>query len=360
VELRAFRLFDRQAVDFAPGVNVLSGPNAAGKTTVLEALSVLALGRSFRGAADPEMIPEGEPGYHIRGRYSGRHGSHSVEAAFLRGEDGTVGRKVLLLDDRPLARAADLLGHIPILSFSPDDLALVKGGPVERRRFVDVLLGQTSPVYRDHLFRYHRTLVQRNALLSDLASRRVAPGAAVALLEPWNETLGSESRAIQAHRGQAVAEVSPLAAEAFAGIDGRTLDVCYRPDPFDPGRQAEELRRRVTLSGAHRDQLTLLVAGQDARRFASQGQQRSVVLALKLAALEILERSAGEKPVLLLDDVFSELDPGRGASLLPLLLRGQALVTTTDLEALARALADRGLSAAVGAWFRVEAGEVRA
>lgn len=357
VELREFRLYRRLAVEFPTGLNVLVGPNASGKTTVLEALSVLATGRSFRGASDPEMVRNSQGFYGLAGRFEGRHGSHTVEVAFETGAVDTPSRKVTTVDGHALPRASDVLGRIPLLSFSPDDLALVKGGPAERRRFLDILLAQTNSPYRDRLARYQRTLAQRNALLGELAARRAAPEAATTLLEPWDDALGTESSAVQADRAEAVAAIAPLAAQAFATIDGRELALAYEGSVFDPRRRGDELRRGVTLSGAHRDELALAVAGQEARRYASQGQQRSVVLALKLAALDVLERSTGEVPVLLLDDVLSELDPGRGALLVPLLLRGQAFVTTTDRAALARVLAAIGARAA-GAWFEVGDGRV--
>ena len=369
-ELRCFRLYGCLAVRFVPGVNVLTGPNASGKSTLLEALGVLAAGRSFRGASDQEMLQAGQTAYSLEGRFAGRHGSHTARVVYSQtepdaagqvppsGEEGTPSRKAVTLDGNPVTRTAEMAGRIPLLSFSPDDLALVKGGPVERRRFLDALLGQTNPVYRDHLSRYQRTLAQRNALLSDMAARRTGAESAATRLEPWDESLEAESAAVQGLRKEALTSLSPLAAAAFVSIDTRVLDLEYRPDEFDRRRRGEELRRGLTLSGAHRDEVLATVDGREARRFASQGQQRSVVLSLKLAALDFLEEKAGEKPVLLLDDVLSELDPRRSASLLPLLLRGQTFVTTTDREALVRALASKDLLEAVGGWFAVGGGQV--
>lgn len=358
VQAHDFRVYERLTLELAPGVNVLFGPNATGKSSALEALSVLATGRSFRGASDPELARAGEAGYRLVGRFTGRLGSHTVEVAYVRGHEANPARKASALDAHALPRASDVLGQVPLMSFSPDDLALVKGGPAERRRFLDILLAQTSAGYRDHLARYGRTLAQRNALLADLCVRRVTASAADTLLEPWNEALAVEASALQTARGEAVASLRSPASAAFGIIDGRGLGLEYRPDVFNPGREPEELRRGVTLSGPHHDELALAVDGQDARRYASQGQQRSLVLALKLAALEVLERRVGETPVLLLDDVMSELDPKRRASLLPLLLRGQALVTATDRAGLERALSAGGVNGAVAAWFEVTRGSV--
>ncbi len=360
VELRDFRLYEDLAVDLCPGLNILIGPNASGKTTVLEALSVLATGRSFRGAADPEMVREGQSSYLVAGRFRGRHGSHPVEVVFQAAAGEVPTRKVSSVDGHPLARSADIVGRVPLLSFSPDDLALVKGGPAERRHYLDLLLAQTQPAYRGSLARYQRTLAQRNALLAELGAKRTAPAGAATLLEPWDEALAAESAVVQSSRASAVREVGPAADRAFATLDGRELALDYQPAPFDPARQGEELRRGLSLTGAHRDELLLLVAGREARRFASQGQQRSLVLALKLAALEVLEAAVGDKPVLLLDDVLSELDPRRGALLLPLLRHGQVLVTTTDRDGLGRALAAVAASPSETAWYEVGGGTVTA
>lgn len=357
VQITEFRVYPDLMLDFAPGLNVLVGPNASGKTTILEALSLLATGRSFRGATDPEMVRAGQAAYRVSGRFTGKTGSHSVETAFQLGEGADPSRKVAKVDGHALARTIDLLGRVPLLSFSPDDLALAKGGPAERRRFLDLLLAQTSAPYRDQVARYQRTLAQRNALLGQLAARRAAAEAAAVQLEPWDESLAAEAAQIQAARAAAVRAIAPVAGEVFAALDGRSLEVTYLPSVFDPSRRGDELRRAVTLSGAHRDELALAVDGRDARRYASQGQQRSVVLALKLAALDELEAGTGETPVLLLDDVMSELDPGRGALLVPLLLRGQVFVTTTDRLSLARALDEKGFQGEV-AWSEVGEGRV--
>ncbi len=374
LELTGFRIYDHVALNLGQGVNALVGPNASGKTTVLEALSVLGTGRSFRAATDGEMTRTGAAGYGLRGRVSGRQGSHLLSVRYHGpGSDAAAsapvseggsavaaravtGRKEFSLDGHSLARSTDLLGKVPLLSFTPDDLGLVKGGPAERRRFLDLVLGQTSGAYRDHLTRYMKALAHRNALLGDLGARRVSLAAADAMLEPWNEALAAEEGEVRAARKAFIDALLPLVAGVFRNTDGRELRLEYVPDEFDPGQAKEELRRGVTLSGPHRDEVLVSVAGQEARRFASQGQQRSVVLALKLAALEILEERCGERPVLLLDDVMSELDPGRGAALLPLLPKGQVFLTTTDRQALERALEASGVGDF--AWFSVRDGRV--
>jgi len=358
VSLQDFRIYGRVVLPLGPGVTVLVGPNASGKTTVLEALSVLATGRSFRGAADADMVRAGRPGYHVDGRFSGPLGSHTVEVRYLAGREETASRKTTLLDGHPLAGPADILGRVPLVSFSPDDLALAKGGPAQRRRFLDTLLGQTSPSYRDRLARYQKVLAQRNALLADLAVRRSSAAASGGQMEPWDESLAAEASAVQEARGEVVAALAPLAAEVFGEVDGGRLDATYEPERFDPAGLPAELRRGLTLSGPHRDEVALAVDGRDARRFASQGQQRSVVLSLKLASLELLEERLGDKPVLLLDDVMSELDPRRRAALLPLLGRGQAFVTATDRAGLERVLSEENLTGLVGRWLSTAGGSV--
>lgn len=358
LELRDFRLYSRVDVAFEPGLNVLVGPNAAGKTSVLEALSLLATGRSFRGAADADMVRTGGRAYRVRGRVTGTLSSHVIEVSFLSREDGPS-RRELSVDGRRLARPGEMLGRVPVVSFRPDDLTLVKGGPAERRRFLDTLCGQTQPSYREALMRYHRNLTQRNALLSDIAGRRLSAASSRRLLEPWDEALIEEAARVQSARAAVLRALREPAAEAFREVAVGLLEITYAPDRFDPGRLEEELLRQVTLSGPHRDEVVLTVDGRDARRFASQGQQRSAVLALKLASLGLLEEKARERPILLLDDVMSELDPRRRASLLPLLGRGQAFVTTTDRLGLERTLTEGDLCGNVVAWFTVAEGAVR-
>jgi len=343
-------------------VNIFVGPNASGKTAVLEALSLPATGRSFRGAADADLVRTGGKGYLVRARVSGRLGSRTVEIRYTAPCGGAAGRRTIRLDGTPAAGASDLLGLVPLVSFSPDDLALVKGGPAERRRFLNSFLAQSSPSYRETLARYYRTLAQRNALLTDMGSRRLTVEAARHLLEPWDDALACEAEAVQNARRQACEDLAPAATAAFSEMDGGTLEIVYNPEVFDRHRHDDELRRGVTLSGPHRDDLTLLSGGRDSRRFASQGQQRSIVLALKLATVGRLEESLGESPVLLLDDVMSELDPGRRASLMPLLWRGQAFVTTTDrlgLERTLRAGPAGGLERESAVWYSVDGAGVR-
>jgi DNA replication and repair protein RecF len=351
VELRDFRLYHRLEVEFQARVNAITGPNASGKTTILESLGVLATGRSIRGAADAEMVRRGCGGYRVTGRATGARGSHSLTVSYASGDGAAGPRKSALVDGKEVASVSEFAGTVPLISFSPDDLALVKSGPVERRRFLDFLTCQTAPSHRDRLSAYQRALVQRNALLADLGARRVTAAAATALLEPWDEAVRSESARVQAARSRTVEGIVPGAREAFRGIDGRNLGLVYAPDEFDPGRAVDELRRGVTVSGAHRDELLVTIDGEEARRYASQGQQRSAVLALKLAALDYLERSLGETPVLLLDDVMSELDPGRASALLPLFGRGQVVVTSADQVGLESLLGSGAAPGVVEAWF---------
>lgn len=360
IELQEFRVYARAEVTFSPGVNILVGPNAAGKTTVLEALSLLATGRSFRGATDGDLARDGGPGYRVAGRYTTALSSHTVEVRYTAAAPPLGAVKVAAVDGQRLGRPGELLGRLPLVSFSPDDLSLVKGGPAERRRFLDVFLAQTHPLYRDTLSRYQRTLAQRNALLGDLGARRLSTAAAAMQLEPWDEALAAEAAVVQRHRDEAAGRLAGPAARAFHGLDPAPLALHYQPDPFDPGHLPDELKRGLTLSGPHRDELLLTIGGQDARRFASQGQQRSVVLALKLSARQGIEDESGEAPVLLLDDVMSELDPGRRAALLPLLGRCQAVVTATDRVGLQRTLSEGGLptSTPAAAWFGVAGGNI--
>jgi len=353
VALTDFRRYRRLEIELRAGVNAITGPNASGKTTILESLGVLATGRSIRGAGDAEMVRRGCGGYSLAGRATGKRGSHTLAVSYALGVGTANARKSAAVDGKPVTRVSELAGKVPLLSFSPDDLALVKAGPVERRRFLDFITCQTAPSHRDRLAAYQRALAQRNALLVNLGTRRVSTASAAVLLEPWDDAVRSEGDEVQAARSRTVESIIPGALQAFRRIDGRHLGLVYAPDKFDPGRAGDELRRGVTVSGAHRDELLVTVDGEDARRFASQGQQRSVVLALKLAALDYLEESLGETPVLLLDDVMSELDPGRASALLPLLGRGQVIVTSADRSGLESLLETGASPGVVEAWLTV-------
>ena len=263
---------------------------------------------------------------------------------------------------RQAERIGELFGHVCGVLFSPEDLSIVKDGPAERRRFLDMQLSQLRPQYFYSLQRAVRTLNQRNALLKEIAKHP----SLLPTLDMWDEQLARVGAEIAQSRRQAIAFLDEEARRAHASLtDGREeLRLWYisqtvdAPDAAEQllGRlraaRSEDLRRMTTTVGIHRDDMGVTINGKEARTFASQGQQRSAVLSLKLAQLEMAARETGEAPILMLDDVMSELDPQRRRQLIERIDRVQTFVTCTDLSDLA--------GARQGAVYHVENGTLRA
>ena len=329
------------------GLCVLTGENAAGKTNVLESIFLCALGRSHRTVRDNELIKTGESGAYVGLTLDTLGGTRKIEARLKQGE-----RKRLSIDGAALSRSGELIGCLNVVMFAPEDLQLVKDGPAERRRFLDMEISQIKPKYYYTLQQYNLALKQRNALLKD-EGFHVPPGA----IEPWNEQLAVLGASISITRASHIERLREVARTLHETLsDGQeALTVTYQPslaeaDPtalIDTMRRAlnESLERDVyrgfTTVGPHRDDMGLLLNGKDVRVYGSQGQQRTCVLSLKLAELEILRQERGEPPVLLLDDVFSELDKRRQQMLMIAVQGCQTFLTCTHLEELAAAGAER-------------------
>ncbi|MEW8979707.1 MAG: DNA replication/repair protein RecF [Symbiobacterium sp.] len=341
LQLDAFRNYNSLSVQFSPGLNVLYGDNAQGKTNLLEAIHFLATGRSHRTSRDQDLIMEGRPALRARAEVVRKTGSIEVELNY-----GLETRKQLKINGVPERKIARLVGSLAVVFFSPDDLQLLKGPPSGRRRFLDLELSQISQNYLHHLMTYNRLVNQRNTLLKQ-------PTVDAHLLAVYDDQLVETAAQLIVRRAEAVRRLSPLAAHFHALLsDGREdLRLAYQSQGVDEEGQAdldsvaarlrralaslqgEERRRQVTLVGPHRDDIAIWVAGRDARLYASQGQQRTAVLALKLAELQFMTEEIGEAPVLLLDDVASELDPNRRNYLLAAVQEGvQSFITCTDLE----------------------------
>ncbi len=319
------------------GLCVLTGENAAGKTNVLEAIFLCALGRSHRTIRDGELIKSGEAGGYVGLTLDTLGGPRQIEAKFFAGD-----RKKLLIDQNPLQRSGELLGCLNVVMFAPEDLQIVKDGPGERRRFLDMMISELRPAYYYSLQKYNAVLKQRNALLKDPYG--VSPDA----LRPWDEQLSILGANLTLLRSEQVERLSTIASTMHETLsDGReTLTVEYQPsmpigeptELIDAMRDAlyenqdRDLRCGNTSVGPHRDDLLLRLDGMDVRNFGSQGQQRTSVLSLKLAELEILREERGDAPVLLLDDVFSELDKRRQEMLLIAVQGCQTFLTCTHLE----------------------------
>jgi DNA replication and repair protein RecF len=330
VWLADFRSWRELDLTLAPGLTVVVGGNGAGKTSLLEAIAYLATLRSFRGAHREALVRHGCERAVVRAE-----GERSGRNLLLEAELHAAGRDRVLVNRQPLARARDLLGALRVSVFSPDDLVLVKGPPAARRDFLDTTLVALHPRYERLQADLERVLRQRNALLRQ-AGGRVSPEVATTL-DVWDARLAVVGEAIGAARRDLVARLAPLVARAYARLAGSPTDVgvAYAATWREGGLAAalaegreEDLRRAQTTVGPHRDELEVRIEERPARSCASQGEQRCLALALRLAAHELVTDVAGEPPVLLLDDVFSELDAARAAALCANLPAGQALLTT--------------------------------
>lgn len=329
--LSAFRNYDQLDQSFHTSRVVLLGANAQGKSNLVEAIAVLAWGHSPRTEQDRDWIEWGQTQASVRGELMTRHGSHTLEAVLT-----TAGRRSLKVDGHPQRRLADFVGHLNVVYFSAEDLGLVKGGPSLRRRWMDRLLSQWSPRYLFELQQYQKVLQQRNAILKQLQTR----GGDLDQLGVWDLQLVALGSHIMQMRSQLIHKVAERAQEQHLTLSGARehLEVDYRPSCDDLEGDLRRNRRRdveraTTGCGPHRDDLWLALNGKDSRHFASQGQQRTLILALKLAELTLLTREKEDPPLLLLDDVLAELDPDRQAHLLAAVgHQVQTFLTTTHLE----------------------------
>jgi DNA replication and repair protein RecF len=330
LRLRNHRNYAQLDLVPGPGVNVFIGANGQGKTNLLEAVAMLALSTSPRSRRELELIGPVAPMSRIEA---------DVESAGIKAElaitltlEGDRARRVIEVDG-VRRRAFDLPGRFRVTLFWPDDLGLVKAGPELRRRFLNQMLVQVEPGYARALAGLKRVLEQRNSLLKQIASGEQGRD----VLEPWNLELIRLGGDVVAARMAAVLELEPDAAAYHAEIaGGERLQISYQGPPENLAEAvhnslADDLRRGSTSIGPHHDDIRVLLGGQEARAYGSQGQQRTAVVSLKLAEAALVARRTGERPVLLLDDVLSELDGERRAALLRQVAgEGQVIITSVE------------------------------
>jgi DNA replication and repair protein RecF len=329
LRLRDFRNYARLDVDFAPGFHLLLGDNAQGKTNILEAVYLMATLRSFRGVGGAQMIRHGAKGYFVGGNVVGQ-GDHEIKMYWALRE------RKLALDGQPVKKLADYFGTLRTVVFCTEDLQLIKGAARSRRRFLDLLLAQTQPGYLPLLQRYMHTVRARNALLKHRTVNEAA-------LESFSAELVKLGNEITRARRALAPKFSPLARLAYRRIsnDAEELRIEYRPSVKNDfavelaQSQSHEKSFRATLVGPHRDDLQLLLNEKSAAQFGSEGQKRTLAIALKMAQAEYLAGIHGRAPILLIDDVMGELDVKRRSGLLPLLEHarkssGQVFMTCTE------------------------------
>jgi DNA replication and repair protein RecF len=327
-----FRLFGQVTVEPATeGTTVLSGPNGSGKTTILEAVAYLGSQRSFRGAPRDTMIRGGSATGYVRGELLDAGRKVTVETELTRGP-GESRAQV----NRQRARRADLAAAVPVTVFSPEDLAIVQGGPSARRGLLDDALALLDRRSATAVEDTERALRQRGALLRQAGGRKTPE--IEATLDVWDERLARAAEVLVGARRVLLEQLIPLTSQAYGALADTPADVDVQlryqqswEGAYDEAlsqRRSEDLKRGATTAGPHRDDVAIQLNGRDSRVQASQGEQRCLALALRLGIHHLLTKRLGRPPILLLDDVFSELDPGRSRALVRQLPRGQSLLST--------------------------------
>jgi DNA replication and repair protein RecF len=362
--LRQFRNHSLLELSVGPAVNLFHGGNGAGQTNVIEAIAVLATGVSPRGADTETMVSWGTDGFFIKGEFEGDHSDQEPITLEMKYRVGAT--RVIRQNESTALKLRDLIGRVPLVSFVPEDLSLVKGEPELRRRAVNMILAQSNPRYAEALRRYQDAVKARNAALRQCSEGRLQ----TADLDPWNRTVIDIGLTLCRERAKFVADFSERvnAVQGRISADKENVRIDYAPSFPGPwgedaaerwlkafGRvEAQELAIGSTVIGPHRDDFHFLLNERPARHFGSEGQKRTVAVSFKLAEIPYIEEKLGQRPICLLDDVLSELDAHRAAHLLDELSRtGQCFVTLTGLESWPRG---RELPATV---FCVDADGVR-
>ncbi len=340
--LENFRCYERAELQFRPGLNVVLGPNASGKTTILEAVYLLATTTSPRSGRSKAMVRHGETWGRVTGRFIFDDRALTIRITLGDPAGERSGAKTIEIDGREVDSARHAIGRVQAILFWVGALDVVKGSPSDRRRFMNTAIGQMSARYLDDLARYRRALRQRNEVLKGMARR----GGDGSTLAPWTHALVEAGAPITADRSSYLAALAPEAASLHTrlGVGSEELTVRYDPSIEALGgveqiadefyRRLEEthereLQRGSTRVGPHRDDIDLAVDESDLRRFGSQGQQRTAALSLKLAQARVALTRTERQPILLLDDCLSELDVNRGAAMLDLSRDHDQMIVTS-------------------------------
>ena len=334
--LQNFRNYERENFEFSDGLNILFGKNGQGKTNCAEAVFYLCTGTSLRIRHDKQLIRMGAECANIVAEAENRYGRVTIEA------DIYENKREIRVNGSKIHKNADLMGHINSVFFSPGELRLIQDGPDERRRFMNISISQTSPAYYTALLRYNKILDQRNTLLKNRDVDLVLD-----TLPVWDEQLCKYAAIIVKKRAEFVEKLAPYAKEYHAFLTDGGEELVIKPDRVYEGEESEiskklltrlennyekDLRLGFTTVGPHRDDLEVTIGGVDAKAYASQGQTRTAALALKLSEVQIFKALSGESPILVLDDVMSELDLPRRKKLLKCISELQTVLTCTHAE----------------------------
>lgn len=332
IKLKNFRNYEDLSLSFDEGTNILFGNNAQGKTNILEAVYMSGTTKSHKSSKDREMIRFGEQEAHIRTVVAKEGREYQIDMHLKQNRS-----KGIAINRIPIKKASELFGLLNIVFFSPEDLNIIKNGPAERRRFLDAELCQLDKLYLSDLTNYNKILNQRNKLLKDMVYRPDLSDT----LPVWDMQLVETGKKIIRRRRQFVEELNEIVHDIHYKISGEKeeLLIKYEPSIEDTAFEEELSRVKVrdlklcqTSVGPHRDDLLFSIQGVDIRKFGSQGQQRTSALSLKLSEIELVKRSIHDTPVLLLDDVLSELDSSRQNYLLNNIYDTQTMITCTGLD----------------------------
>ena len=332
MELLNYRNYGQLHIDFHKGTNVLYGDNAQGKTNILEAVYVCCTTKSHKGSKDREIVKFGEEESHIKMIVRRDDVPYRIDMHLKKNRT-----KGIAVNGIPIKKASELFGIVNVIFFSPEDLNIIKNGPSERRKFIDLELCQLNKLYVYNLVQYNKVIAQRNKLLKDMDGT----SSLKETLDIWDIQLVKFGKEVIRLRTEFIRELNELIRGIHAHLSGEKeeLSILYEPNVTEAlfeemliKNRQQELRQRLTLTGPHRDDLHFIVNGTDIRKFGSQGQQRTAALSLKLAEIELVKRTVKDYPILLLDDVLSELDSKRQEHLLSGISHIQTLITCTGLD----------------------------
>lgn len=332
LKLNQFRNYESLEVSFDGGTNLFYGNNAQGKTNILEAVYLCGTTKSHKGSKDREIIRFGEEEAHIRMELVRKGSSYEIDMHLKKNRP-----KGIAVNGVPIRKAAELLGIANFVFFSPEDLGIIKNGPAERRRFLDMELCQLNKLYLHELSNYNKVVIQRNKLLKECSFQNQFED----MLDIWDMQMLRYGKTLIEAREKFVDELGMIIAEIHRKLTGGREELVVRYEKnVSSGEfekklsltRARDLKMKMSMTGPHRDDLLFEVKGVDIRKYGSQGQQRTAALSLKLAEIELVKRAIKDTPVLLLDDVLSELDSSRQQYLLDSIHDIQTLITCTGVD----------------------------
>lgn len=332
LELNNFRNYNELSIELSKETNIFYGDNAQGKTNILEAIYLASTTKSHKGSKDKEIIKLDKDESHIRMVIHRDGVNHRIDMHLKKNKP-----KGVAIDGLPIKKSSDLFGIVNVVSFSPEDLSIIKSGPSERRRFIDMELCQLDKFYLHNLIQYNKVLNQRNNLLKQIGFNK----SLLDTIYVWDEQLVNFGNSLIKSRELFIKKINEIVVMIHKKLSSgkETLTISYEPnvslDEFRKKIQSSlerDISLKVTNYGPHRDDLSFKINGVDIRKFGSQGQQRTSALSLKLAEIEMVKNTINDNPILLLDDVLSELDRKRQTELLSSIDNIQTIVTCTGLE----------------------------